>query len=212
MDAAYRRLHTHPSDAVCAITVISDIAYLLTRLPFGAVAGPSLFSRFSEAIFDLANDLVDDQTLNPSQFQSPISTDLNRPAPLPDSVPFGRAKPLLVYLPLRRTFIDGYIDDAISISVDIDDHQLRGQHAIPPALHSVFRPPNPHESSLRDPSLADKKLHAEGTPTETKTIFDGRSTAAISQSPSLATKSKCGQTASTPYSNNPKSNLSNLNP
>lgn len=62
MDAAYRRLYMHPSDAVKAVTIIDNIAYLLTRLPLGAVADPSLFSSFSEAVFDLANDLADDNT------------------------------------------------------------------------------------------------------------------------------------------------------
>lgn len=76
-----------------------------------------------------------------------------------------------MYLPLRLTFIDGYIDDAISISVDVDDHQARGQHAVPVALHTVFRPNNPNEAIIGDPSLADKNLKAEGTLTETKTIL-----------------------------------------
>ena len=58
LDAAYRRLHTHPKHAVKAITIVEKLAYLLIRLPFGAAAGPSIYSITSEMIFDLAQDLV----------------------------------------------------------------------------------------------------------------------------------------------------------
>lgn len=44
LDAAYRRLHTHPKHAVKAITIVEKLAYILIRLPFGAAAGPSVYS------------------------------------------------------------------------------------------------------------------------------------------------------------------------
>ena len=57
-DVAYRRKHVTPEMAVTAITILDEIAYLLTRLPFGASAGPSKFSTFSEAVFDLIYNLL----------------------------------------------------------------------------------------------------------------------------------------------------------
>ena len=58
LDAAYRRLHTTPEHAVLSMTVVKETAYLETRLPFGAKAGPSTYSTMSECIFDVTNDLL----------------------------------------------------------------------------------------------------------------------------------------------------------
>ena len=62
LDAAYRRLHMKTKWAVRQITVMGTIVYILTRLAFGATVGPSVYSTFSEAIFDLIFDLVNDKT------------------------------------------------------------------------------------------------------------------------------------------------------
>ena len=140
MDAAYRRLHMHPDDAFRAATIIDGLAYLLTRLPFGAVAGPSLFSRSSEAIFVLLNDLIDDTSWDPFTFHSPIAQDLNKPFPLPSNIPFKKTKPLIVYLPTRTAFVDGYIDDAITVSVDVSDSVSRGQQAVTVAHQIQMKP------------------------------------------------------------------------
>ena len=55
LDAAYRRLASHPKLTVKAITIVGSRAYILNRLPFGATAGPSTYSTVSEMIFDLPN-------------------------------------------------------------------------------------------------------------------------------------------------------------
>lgn len=74
LDAACRRLHVHPDHAVRASTIVNDLGYLLLRLPFGAVAGPSKYSLVSDAIFDLANDLIMDKEWDPKSLQSPNHT------------------------------------------------------------------------------------------------------------------------------------------
>ena len=170
LDAAYRRLHMHPDHAVRAFTVFQDIAYLLTRLPFGAVAGPSLYSTISEAIFDLANDLMDDTAWNPTTLQSPLAPKLV-PIPPNNNHPFGSAKPLLVHVPLRLSFVDGYIDDAVAMGVDVDDHMDRCQQAIPLCIHCVMRPFDTNEPTHRDDNLAEHQLRAEGAPTESQTVL-----------------------------------------
>ena len=45
--------------------VNDDIAYILTRVPFGISAGPSKFCQISEAIFDLTYDLLLDNSWDP---------------------------------------------------------------------------------------------------------------------------------------------------
>lgn len=68
---AYRRLHVLPLHEVLTTIVVNSLAYLLTRLPFGCACGPSKYSEVSEAIFDTANDLIEDETWNPDQLHSP---------------------------------------------------------------------------------------------------------------------------------------------
>jgi hypothetical protein len=59
MDAAYRRIHTNMLAAVTCITVVNDIAYLLTRVPFGAAPAPAGFSL--SASFNFATPFFFDQ-------------------------------------------------------------------------------------------------------------------------------------------------------
>ena len=98
-EAAYRRLHVLPSHAVLTIITLNNLAYLLTRLPFGATCGPSEYGEIGEAIFDTANDLIADKSWNPQKLHSPHKEKLQRPEKLPDSIPFTKAKPLEVELP-----------------------------------------------------------------------------------------------------------------
>ena len=80
LDAAYRRLHMHPDHAVCATTIVENMGYVLTRLAFGAAAGPSVYSSVSEAIFGLSNDLMPDPHWDPRSLTSP-----NTPTSIPQS-------------------------------------------------------------------------------------------------------------------------------
>ena len=70
-EAAYRRLHVFPAHAVMTIIVVKCLAYLLTRLPFGATCGPSRYSEISESMFDTANDLIEDKSWDPDELRSP---------------------------------------------------------------------------------------------------------------------------------------------
>ena len=76
LDAAYRRLHSHPKHAVKVITIVEKLAYLLIRLPFGSAAGPSRYSTVSESIMDLVNDLVHEMEWDPKTLHSPHSEKL----------------------------------------------------------------------------------------------------------------------------------------
>ena len=64
-DATYRRLHVLPEQAVKTLIVVGLLAYILARLPFGVMSGPSRYSDISESIFDLANDITMDPTWDP---------------------------------------------------------------------------------------------------------------------------------------------------
>ena len=135
------------------------------------MAGPSANSLVGEAIFDLANDTIRDQTWIPSQLNFPNASHSHNFETLDKSLPFVRAKKLLLHLPLCHTFCDGYIDDLIAMAVDIADAVERDQQALPFSSHCIFRPLHPQDNPIRKDTLSLRKLSGEGRPEETKTVL-----------------------------------------
>ena len=170
LDAAYCRINVHPHIALKQVSIVDSIAFIGLRLPFGSMPAPSLFCTISDAVFDLALDLVEDETWqvdsihSPNQHKLPDNTNMN------ESIPFVKAKPLLVKVPDRDCFIDGYIDDGITGCVDINDNMKKLQNCVPLAIHLLFRPLGHEEVDRKDP-LSDKKLQGEGPPSEEKCVL-----------------------------------------
>ena len=79
LDAAYRRLHVHLDHAVLACTVVNDMAFLDIRLPFGSSSGPIQYRDVIEAIFDLTNDFLEDQSWDVAEFHANIEPRLDAP-------------------------------------------------------------------------------------------------------------------------------------
>ena len=71
LDAAFRRIHVILKFALLCTTIIGSLAYILFRLPFGSSPAPSKFCTISEFIIDLAQQLVQDISWNPSTLQTP---------------------------------------------------------------------------------------------------------------------------------------------
>ena len=170
-DAAYRRVHVYPAHAVKTIIVTNDMAYLLSRLPFGVQCGPSEYSFISEGIFDLANDLLGDPTWDPNSLYSPLKSELSTKNVPDRTIPFSTAKELCVDIPFRKATCYGYIDDAILIALDIGENTTRSQNSIPLAAHCIFRPLSKNEPIARNDTVSKRKLQGEGTPDETKVIL-----------------------------------------
>ena len=170
-EAAYRRLHVWARHAVLTIIVVKSIAYLLTRLPFGATCGPSRYSEVSEALFDAANDLIEDETWDPDTLRSPYHDKLQPPEKLPSDIAYAKAKTLSVEIPSREVVVDGYIDDSITVILDRGENLKRGQNAIPLLVHGSFRPPSQREPVARKAGLQLIKLQGEGTPAERKIVL-----------------------------------------
>ena len=170
-DAVYRRVHVCPAHAVKTMIIIGQLAYLLNRLPFGVESGLSKYSAISEGTFDLANDLLDDNTWNPEEIHSPLINELaEKEIPVRDDE-FAAAKKLSVNIPFRRAPCDGYIDDAIVVTLDIDDTVKRGQNSVPLAAYSIFRPLSQNEPIARNDTVSKRKLEGEGTPSEIKVVL-----------------------------------------
>lgn len=171
LDSAYRRLHIFPPHAVKTITVVNDRAYIIVRFPFGVKCGLGIYSDLSESIFDLANDLLADTAWNPSVLRSPHQHLLEKPETPTSATPFSPTKPLAVDIPLRTTFTDGYIDDAITFAVDQDQNVHRTQNTIPLAVHTIFHPARAEELSFRADPIPLRKLGGDGTPSALKLVL-----------------------------------------
>lgn len=150
-DAAYHRLHCYPHHAIKAIIVFGQLAYILSRLPFGESAGPSIYSKFSEMIFELTNYIMQGEFWNPDEIYSPYYHDkLHPPERLSNAIEFGEAKPLAVQFPLRECYCDGYIYDSIILCLDSNDNVKKGQQALPLAIDTVMRPRTDNETVFRE--------------------------------------------------------------
>ena len=172
LDAAYRRIHVVARMAALAITIIKRIAYILLHLPFGVANGPSDYSIVSETIFDLTNDILRDETWNPDEIHSPLQTQCETATSHHSpTTPFAEADPLMVSVPFHPAAADGYINDIITVMLDISDWVKRGQNAALLAIHTVFRPTQADDPIPRDDATSIRKLKGEGTPDEAKIVL-----------------------------------------
>lgn len=171
LDAAYRRLRVLVKHAVKATTIINTLAYIQTRLPFGTTAGSSVYVQVSEAIMDLVNDILNDPNWDPDSLHSPHASKLQSPQVSEADIPYAKAKPLAVDPPILMAFCDGYIDDLITMAVDIRNNIKRAQQAPPPAVHSVFYKVNPCEPLPRFDPISLPKLSSEGRSSESKIVM-----------------------------------------
>ena len=170
LDAAYRRLHVHPRWAVTSCSIVDNIAYILSRVPFGVSAGPSKFSTVSEAFFDLIYDLLLDESWNPETLKVD-GWDHLATVPTANNEPLGKASELIVDVPDNDFMCDGYIDDGILLGVETAKSAQRLTHAGPVVADAIFRPTNEDFDLGRAEVLSAEKLAAELRPDVTKKIL-----------------------------------------
>ena len=173
LDAAYRRVHAHWTLAIQCIVFLGALAFLLLRLPFGAAAAPSEFCVISEIICDIANALLQDPSWDPTTTATPFHPQMPPAKLLDATTPFASASPLDInYSDSDFDCIcDVYIDDLITIGVALDHLIPRIMFAVLVAVHCIFRPLHPSESSHRAAAVSIRKLAGEGQPSETKVIL-----------------------------------------
>ena len=171
MDAAYRRLHATIQAAVTCITVLANIAYLLTRLPFGSAPAPALFSIISDSATDLAWDLALDPTWDTDTLQSDFEFLDSSPQLVHKETPFGQADPLIISLPPRDIIADNFIDDIFMAAAAISDNHKRITHAVPLALECLFSPTSTNDATPRSEIINQIKHLAEGPPAEIKIVL-----------------------------------------
>ena len=71
LDAAYRRIHANVKTALTCIAIVHELDFLCLRLPFDTTPAPEEYMTVSEASIDLGKDLL--------QYQSWDTDDLNSP-------------------------------------------------------------------------------------------------------------------------------------
>ena len=172
LDSAYRRLHWHAKCALLCITVVSNIAYILTRLCFGIASGPNEWCLISELMVDFATALIEDSSWDPSELFNPnedIPTDIDYVDP---SIKIENVKNVIFEnRKTKKSYIDGYIDDLLTIILEELDLLKRGLHVIPLICLILFRPVHKNEPILRTDILSKAKLIAEGMLAERKTFL-----------------------------------------
>ena len=172
LDSAYRRLHWHAKCALLCITIVQNLAYILTRLCFGIASGPSEWCVISETIVDYAAILMKDKTWNASELFNPHEDISSKIEYLDDSIKCENTKDIISKnIETTDSYVDGYIDDLLTITLDDPDLVTRGSQAIPLMCHTIFRPVHKNEPLPRTNILSKAKLIAEGMPSEQKTFL-----------------------------------------
>ena len=94
------------------ISIVQDITYLETCLPFGAAVGPIIFSTISKEIFDLINDLLSDLRWDPSTLHVPEWETFDPPHGNDNTIPFATAIPLAIPVQYQPCFCEKYSSNA----------------------------------------------------------------------------------------------------
>ena len=171
--SAYRRLHLRGSAAVkSAIRIeLERKFYLLLslRLPFGGASCPSDFCLISDIITDTINDLLACPEWDLDVVRSNYVVKIPQAIPLPDHIPFAEARELSVVIPTEDDAkADCFVDDIISVAVDIGDN-LKCLIAAPcTVIHAISHQANGSTKVTRQDMISDDKNEAEGAPEEVK--------------------------------------------
>ena len=100
------------------ITVVGSMGYILGRCPFGTNEGPGKFCVTSKRVIDLSQEIADDPTWNLSKIRSPqyeIFPEVEEKFQSTDN--FAKAMPLLLKMLEKQIYIDGFIDNIMTIVV-----------------------------------------------------------------------------------------------
>jgi len=172
LDSAYRRCHRSGETAHESLTIHNDTLFMALRLTFRGSPCPAMWGIVSEITTDTCNTLLHCEAWNHLDFYDSLSDFIPPPVFLPSEIPFKSVRPLAVHIPVNDLGkVDLYIDDNIYVMVNLKDNPLRIIQAIPSATHSIARPVDPNDDLPRVNIISSKKLKAEGTLEEIKTVL-----------------------------------------
>ena len=174
--SAYRRVHMAWETALQSCTQLTEeeIAIISLRLTFGGSVCPAEWCVISEAATDLANAILHHPSWDPSELFSPLAKDIPKRIDLPDDVPFGVGRELVVDIELNeKGMSDVFIDDTFAQTLDLpgSDNVVRVSNASLLAIHAIARPLLSNEPIPREAMAALAKLIAEAGAEETKIML-----------------------------------------
>ena len=117
----------------------------MTRLCFGISSGPSEWCLISETLVDFATILINDKTWDPEKIYNPKKEIPIHPKYENKNIPIKNTKKILLNLPDEDSYMDGYIDNLLSIILEYKRLILRAVHAVPLMCYQFFRPVHPLE-------------------------------------------------------------------
>ena len=142
------------------------------RLPFGGKPCSSDFCILSDIIADLTNDLMMDPTWKPEKIHSEYIFKIPLPKKLAEDIPFAQAMDLSVDLnEVNECKSDVFIDDLISLAVDIGNNLQRLIAAPCTVMHALAHKADGSTFLPRDNFIADDKNDAEGDIEESKIVL-----------------------------------------
>ena len=77
-------------------------------------------------------------------------------------------------VPFHYAKTDGYIDNVVTVVLDLGRWVKKAQNAAPLAVHSLFRPIDERDPLPRDDPVSRRKRRGEGTPSEEKLVLGWR--------------------------------------
>ena len=171
--STYCRMHLDALTAVrAAVRVKLNGSWFIltsTRLPFGGSPCPNDFSLASDMITDAVNDLLCSKDWDHKKVVSDFVKSVPAPKPLDEDIPFAQARELCVDIPENDCGkADCFIDDIITVAVDLGNNAERIAAAPCTVLHSVAHKCIGNIHVKRDNIISDDKNEAKGAPEETK--------------------------------------------
>ncbi len=163
--AAFRRCHLNALTAVQTCTQLPELslAIMMLRLSLGGAPCPSEWGAILESVCDLINAILQHDDWDPlTLFNAAAQAHVPPKELLPDDVPFGIRRDLIVEIPINaRGTVNVYIDNFIGLTVDLDktDNAIRLEQAPPLRLTKNSREVSPFEPLPRNDM--DAQTHQE---------------------------------------------------
>ena len=107
--------------ASTCIAIVEDLAFLCLRLTFGNTPVPAEYMTISEAAIYLGNNLLQDQSCDTDDLNSPHQSLLPQEEKQQSASHLATTYPLAVYITATEASMDGFINDIITIAVN-DEH------------------------------------------------------------------------------------------
>ncbi len=169
---AHRRMAHSARAAAQSIAVLLAAACIAARLIFGGSPNPPSWCLFSEMATDLANEIANSSSCDPTTLASPSQPTTPAPMLSESAALLAKGLPMAVTIPVTHTArVDTFMDDLINCFLDSESNRATQPHVVPLAMHCASRPhAGKDEPIIRRDMLSSPKRIAEGAPREEQVV------------------------------------------